>query len=223
MSNVSNTGIIAIVVAVIAAIGAILAPLITEWYRRRQTESGKGDGQTIKYRSIVKLIHLKTGNALHSHPTDYRHSGSSGQQQVTAFGGADTNDYWIVKGPHGNQELYKDGKAVRHGDIIRLEHRNTRRNLHSHGGVPSPVTGQQEITAFGTDGIGDTNDNWRIDIENDGLWKANDRIRLIHVNTGCALHSHSAQSEFSSNQQEVTGFARRDENDFWRAEIIPND
>jgi len=84
------------------------------------------------------------------------------QQQVTAFAGADPNDYWIVKKTHGFGEFDGKGCPVKNHDIVRLEHRSTRKNLHSHTGSPSPITGQQEVTAYGIDGIGDTNDNWAL-------------------------------------------------------------
>jgi dolichyl-phosphate-mannose--protein O-mannosyl transferase len=146
------------------------------------------------------------------------------QQQITAFAGADPNDYWIVKKAHGHGEFDRKGEYVKDQDIIRLEHRSTRKNLHSHINAPSPITGQQEVTAFGVDGIGDTNDNWRIDVENGGIWQENETIRLIHVATSCALHSHSGYShqQFTSGQQEVTCFPNRDANDFWYALKIHN-
>jgi dolichyl-phosphate-mannose--protein O-mannosyl transferase len=154
---------------------------------------------------------------LHSHALNYGHPGTSGQQQVTAFGGYDDNDLWRVKGPHGQPESSRQGQAVQHGEIVRLEHISTRRNLHSHGGIPSPVTGQQEVTGFGSNGIGDSNDNWRVEVEGGGWWTPGKRVRLIHANTNHALHSHSGFSHpsWTAGQQEVTGFAGRDDNDWW--------
>ncbi|MBE2208467.1 MAG: hypothetical protein IAE84_12825 [Saprospiraceae bacterium] len=166
------------------------------------------------YGDIVKIKHVLTNAHLHSHAINYGHPQSSGQQQVTAFGGADDNDYWVIKPEHGNNN--RSG-SVRHGDVIRLEHYLTRRNLHSHAGIPSPVTGQQEVTCFGENGNGDSNDNWRIEIDGGGTWAANRRIRLIHINTNHALHSHAghAHPQWTAGQQEVTGFGGRDDNDWW--------
>jgi len=175
----------------------------------------------VKYRDIIKLIHFKTSVALHSHGINYHHEGSSKQQQVTGFGGADDNDYWIVKGPHGKDEFYNKGKPIKNGDVIRLEHLVTRRNLHSHK-ILSPVTKQQEVTAFSpqNNGTGNLDDNWRVEVENGEAWTAGNRIRLIHVNTNAALHSHHYGNEYTSNQQEVTGFTNRNEDDFWLAELV---
>jgi len=213
------SGIIAITVAVIAVAGKILAPLITERYKHSNSEKKEHSKDTVKYRDVIKLIHFNTHVALHSHLFNYAHPESSGQQQVTGFSYADSNDYWIVKGPHGHDEFYKKGVPVKHGDIIRLEHENTGKNLHSHS-ITAPITQQQEITAFGVDGKGDVNDNWTINLRNDDVWTQRDKIRLIHVNTNATLHSHRASSELTSNQQEITGYLHRDENDFWQAEII---
>jgi len=106
------------------------------------------------YGATFKLSHGWTGRTLHSHALNYGHAGSSGQQQVTCFEGADDNDLWRIKAAHGQPDDAKAGQAVRNGDIVRLEHVLTRRNLHSHSGHPSPVTGQQEVTCFGSGGTG---------------------------------------------------------------------
>jgi hypothetical protein len=175
------------------------------------------EDKTARYRNIIKMRHLLTTNTLHSHALNYGHPGTSGQQQVTAFAGSDDNDLWRVKGPDGQSDNFKEGEPVQHGDAIRLEHVLTGRNLHSHGGFPSPVTGQQEVTCYGNNGIGDANDNWRIEIEGGGTWDSGKRLRLIHVLTNHALHSHRGFShpQWTAGQQEVTGFAGRDDNDWW--------
>jgi dolichyl-phosphate-mannose--protein O-mannosyl transferase len=124
--------------------------------------------QKIRYGDVIKLIHKGTGCSLHSHNISYSHNNTSGQQQVTAFAGADCNDYWTVNRPHGFGALEGRRRPVADHDIIRLDHQSTRKNLHSHVGHPSPITGQQEVTAYGTDGVGDPNDDWRIEVENGG-------------------------------------------------------
>lgn len=181
------------------------------------TRQPPAPGTPLRYGATFKLSHVLTGRTIHSHALNYGHSGTSGQQQVTAFEGADDNDLWRVKGPDGQPDGYKAGQAVRHGEAVRLEHALTRRNLHSHSGHPSPVTRQQEVTCFGTNGVGDGNDNWRVEVEGGGQWAAGGRLRLIHVPTGHALHSHSGQAHatHTAGQQEVTGYAGRDGNDWW--------
>lgn len=170
----------------------------------------------VKYGSVVKIKHMLTGCALHSHAQNYSHPATSGQQQVTAYAGSDDNDLWLIKRPHGYGTDFPAGQPVKDWDVIRLEHVLTRRNLHSHAGVPSPVTGQQEVTAYGTNGIGDGNDNWRIELEGGGIWEKGQVIRLIHVETNHALHSHVASHpQWTAGQQEVTGYGGRDGNDWW--------
>jgi len=174
-------------------------------------------GLPVKYGDTIRLMHVATKHALHSHGINYSHPNSSQQQQVTAYAGHDSNDYWLVKGQHRLPLSKKNGEPARHGDIIRLEHVATGRNLHSHIGAQSPLTGQQEVTAFGNDGIGDSNDNWRIEVDGKGIWFEKKKIRLIHLDTNNALHSHAGHShpEFTAGQQEVTCFVERNNDDFW--------
>lgn len=178
-------------------------------------------GEPLTYRSRIRLVHMVTRCHLHSHSIAYNHPKTSGQQQITAFAGSDANDYWIVKGPDGRSESFKTGQPIENGDIIRLEHQATRMNLHSHREFPSPITSQQEVTAFGVNGVGDFNDNWIVEVDGGGRWHMSKRVRLIHAETRCALHSHAGQShpEYTTGQQEVTCFAGRDDNDWWYGEI----
>ena len=166
------------------------------------------------YGRIFKMGHVLTANTLHSHPFNYGQPGTSGQQQVTAYSGYDDNDLWRVLGPNGQP---RSGQPVQHGEMLRLEHVLTGRMLHSHPGFPSPVTGQQEVTCFNTNAVNASNDNWRIEIEGGGAWELGKRVKLIHGNTNVALHSHPGVShpQWTMGQQEVTGYAGRDDNDWW--------
>ncbi|MEW5939459.1 MAG: MIR domain-containing protein [Chloroflexota bacterium] len=181
-------------------------------------------GKPVQYGAVIKLIHEETSLCLHSHNYNYQHPGSSKQQQITAFGGSNEDDYWKIKGPHNFLESYKMGEFVQHGDIIRLEHTTSRKNLHSHGNIPSPITGQQEVTGFGKDGIGDINDNWRVDVEGGGTWNEGTKVRLIHQQTNAALHSHRGHNlpDYGYDQQEVTCFRDRNKDDWWRVAIHRN-
>lgn len=51
-------------------------------------------------------------------------------------------DFWIVIPPH--KQYCKPGNPVTFNSIIELKHQQTSRNLHSHGGIESPITKQQE-------------------------------------------------------------------------------
>ena len=172
------------------------------------------------YGAKLKLQHVQTGRRLHSHAS--RYPGGSKQQQVTAFDGADDNDWWLVRGPHGAAEPER-GAAVTEGAVIRLTHVLTRRNLHSHS-IRSPVTGQQEVSCYGDEGRGDGNCNWRVLLDQD----ASGALRLQHVNTcrgaGTAshfLHSHpQTLPGWGHRQGEVTVFGGRDANDLWRLQEV---
>ncbi|CAG9330818.1 unnamed protein product [Blepharisma stoltei] len=174
----------------------------------------------IRYGVPIKLVHHATHHSLHSHP----HALGSGthQQEVTGFGSRDDNDWWIVKGPDGNGPWNCPiGTPVLNHQIIRLEHLATGKNLHSSPGVHSPSSHQQEICAFGEHGVGDVNDNWRLEVEGqppNTPWFGNHHIRLIHVQSNHSLHSHHGHK--IRDQQEITGYDRRDENDFWTVERI---
>lgn len=194
----------------------IISPLITVVEKLAPQLHEKIVGQPVKYGDVIRLKHFATGHALHSHGINYSHPRSSQQQQVTAYSDQDSNDYWLVKVQHGLSSDRKSGFPLRHNDILRLEHVATKKNLHSHF-APSPLTSQQEVTAFGTNGEGDANDNWRVEVEGKGVWFEKKKIRLIHLDTKKALHSHAGHSHpvFTAGQQEVTCYDERDNNDFW--------
>ena len=53
-------------------------------------------------------------------------------------------------------------ELVRDGQLVRLEHLATGRNLHSHR-EPAPVTKRHfQVTGYGENGTGDANDVWRV-------------------------------------------------------------
>jgi hypothetical protein len=174
----------------------------------------------IKYGSVIYLQHVSTGTFLKSLPKPYRHPGTSGQQMVVASLEKIEQTCWLVKGPHRLGNNYPIGEEVNNGSIVRLEHCLTCTNLHSHGDRLSPLTKQQEVTCIGTNGSCDENDDWIIQIPGGGAWCFGQHIKLIHVNTSKALHSHGGQSHpvFTDGEQEVTGFQERDDNDLWCAE-----
>ena len=131
------------------------------------------------YGARIKLQHVKTGRRLHSHGSKYP-SGSQ-QQQVTCFAGEDANDWWLVKPRHGVPlDENTTGTPVGDGDVVRLEHVQTRCILHSHKIVGHVAKGRQlEVSAFGQEGEGDANDDWivRLGQSDEGA------IRLQHACT----------------------------------------
>lgn len=172
-------------------------------------------GRTTVYGCTIRLKHCATGKLLFSTNTAYTHAKTSGQQMIAVGDVSGEETKWLVKGAHGQPEQHGYGVAVQTSALIRLQHVQTGTNLHSHGDRPSPITSQQEVTTAGRDGVCDSNDNWRIEIEGGGDWGFQKRVRLIHANTNKALHSHVHPF---ANGQEVTCYNGRDENDWWVAE-----
>lgn len=70
--------------------------------------------------------------------------------QVTTYTHKDDNNRWLVK--KYNKDLVNDDgevELVRHGDLIRLEHVVTHRNLHSHR-EPAPISKKHlQVTGYG--------------------------------------------------------------------------
>ncbi|XP_072971001.1 stromal cell-derived factor 2-like protein [Typha angustifolia] len=173
------------------------------------------EGVEITYGSVIKLMHEKTKFRLHSHDVPY--GSGSGQQSVTGFSNVDdSNSYWIVR-PEPDSSV-KQGDTIPHGTIIRLQHMRTRKWLHSHLHA-SPITGNLEVSCFGGDGISDTGDFWRLEIEGSGkTWRQDQRIRLLHVDTAGYLHSHDRKyTRIAGGQQEVCGVRDKRPDNVWLA------
>jgi dolichyl-phosphate-mannose--protein O-mannosyl transferase len=80
--------------------------------------------------------------SLHSHKLTW--GSGSGQQSITAVQAHDDpNSLWIIKEAHGELPC-ETGTPIKCGQIIRFEHVNTGKNLHSHR-FPSFVTDSQEV------------------------------------------------------------------------------
>ena len=170
----------------------------------------------LAYGMQLKLQHKRTGCRLHSH--DFRYPGGSLQQQVTGFYGEDDNDWWRIKAAHGAAEPLAD-THVKDGDVIRLQHVATGRDLHSYNlFIPSPVTNQQEVSAWPC-GHGNANCYWRVRLGQDD----HGAIRLQHVNTKGHgyLHSHRRMLPCygqGQGQCEVTVLGRKNRDNLWRVQ-----
>lgn len=185
----------------------------------------------LAYGAEVTIKNNRIGGAyLHSHWHLYPEGAGAKQQQVTTYSHKDSNNKWLVKRGLATDQL-SDDNFVRDGDLIRLEHAITKRNLHSHFEM-APVTKRHyQVTCYGENGIGDANDLWIIQKQQSGLPRLNDdeqdkiatvktRFRLIHYLTNCALHSHSKQlPKWAYEQLEVTCNPKLfDKNNYWNIE-----
>lgn len=198
----------------------VLIVLLTRPIRADEAET-KVTGVT--YGSVVKLIHLATGHRLHSHDIPY--GTGSGQQSVTAFhSSGDANSYWLVKGEHDSSAMV-GGTIVRCGDIIRLQHLRTSKNLHSHN-HRAPLSRDYEVSAYrigeGSGLVnGDIADNWKLECARGKKeWGRVDEIRLMHQETGNYLSSNAAH-QFNDpipQQLQVSGSSRRNANTVWKTD-----
>jgi dolichyl-phosphate-mannose--protein O-mannosyl transferase len=123
-----------------------------DWFRI-VGQNGNEQGP-VPYGAVVHIIHDSTNLHLHSH---HGHpSPSTGQQEVTCYGGSDQNNHWTIK-PVDNSYGTLQGGAV-----VPISHNATGKRLQSHPNKLHVGNGehQQEITCH--DAHNDANDNWRI-------------------------------------------------------------
>ncbi|KAK7071750.1 Stromal cell-derived factor 2-like protein [Halocaridina rubra] len=165
--------------------------------------SGRGN-QLVTCGSVVKLYNSYYKVRLHSH--DVKYGSGSGQQSVTGTTQQeDHNSNWLIKGPP--KQPCKRGVPVSCGQTIRIEHLATKRNLHSHH-FSSPLSDQQEISAFGEEGEGDTGDDWIVICDGEE-WARHDAIMLRHHDTDVYLGVTGNQyGRPIFGQNEVVGLPR---------------
>ncbi|KAH8106915.1 glycosyltransferase family 39 protein [Cristinia sonorae] len=157
----------------------------------------------IAYGSRVTLKNFGYGGGLlHSHVQTYP-VGSS-QQQVTCYHYKDDNNHWVIIPPWGEAPYNPEGpmKFLQHGDVIRLKHNPTTRNLHSHP-IPAPVTKHNhEVSCYGNETIGDAQDHWIVEVVDDlkqgkrqnvkRIHSLTTRMRFRHQLLGCYLRAANA-------------------------------
>jgi dolichyl-phosphate-mannose--protein O-mannosyl transferase len=193
--------------------------------------------------SAIKLSHYESKTQ-----TDSEHylssegknlGGGSGQQIVTAVTDpTTTNTLWWIRGPndpnsrgtHGSSAACaNDGTAekIPCGSMIRLTHLNTRKNLHSHD-VKSPLSRQQEVSAFGQgDSAGDNGDDWEV-VCTTKFWRREEMVQFHHVDSDKYLgasstvkftHQNCGHNCPIMNHLEVFGRASKDNFSMWVVEM----
>lgn len=173
--------------------------------------------------SVIKLYNRNFQVRLHSH--DVKYGSGSGQQSVTGTPeGTDDGSYWAVKGP--SNEFCERGEPIKCGSKIRLEHVSTQRNLHSHL-FKSPLSANQEVSAFGEGGEGDSGDEWTVVCSED-FWERNTYVRLKHVDSeGWLGISGRTYGRPIHGQSEVIATSYPDGSSYWKAAeaiiVKPND
>lgn len=186
----------------------------------------------VAYGSVLTLKNNAFGGGLlHSHVQTY--PGGSKQQQVTCYHHKDMNNDWrIVKQFTGKQPDYDKEpiEFVKDGDVIRLQHVHTGRNLHSHM-VEAPVTkGEFEVSGYGNSTLHDPNDIWVVELESPKdniLHSLGSQFRLRHQVLGCYLRANNKHlPEWGFKQIEVTCDKKTKKTDrtlLWNVESQKND
>ncbi|XP_009886454.1 PREDICTED: stromal cell-derived factor 2-like protein 1 [Charadrius vociferus] len=139
----------------------------------------------------------------------------SGQQSVTGVEASDdANSYWRIRGK--NDGSCQRGTPVKCGQAIRLTHVNTGKNLHTHH-FPSPLSNNQEVSAFGDDGEGDDLDIWIVQCSGT-YWEREDAVRFKHVGTEVFLSITGEQYGHPiRGQREVHGMSTANHHNYWKA------
>ncbi|KII88281.1 glycosyltransferase family 39 protein [Plicaturopsis crispa FD-325 SS-3] len=189
----------------------------------------------VAYGSKVTLKNMGWGGGLlHSHIQTY--PAGSGQQQVTCYHYKDENNEWIVT-PRWDEPDYNPNDPIRflvHGDIIRLVHASTTRNLHSHP-IVAPVSKlNNEVSCYGNATIGDNQDYWQVEVVDDvreghikKIQSLTTRIRFRHTHSGCYLRAANAVlPQWGFKQIEVSCDKENNPDDihtYWNVESHWND
>lgn len=93
---------------------------------------------------------------------------------------------------------------------------STKRNLHSHH-FQSPLSGNQEISCYGEDGVGDSGDNWEV-VCSDSVWLRDNPVKLLHVDTNAYLSvSGRTFGRPINGQMEVIGIINPNQASEWKA------
>ena len=183
------------------------------------------ESKTITYGSSLRIQNSITKYYLSSFGMNW--STGSGLQIVTAVqSDKEINSLFTIKEGE-NYPTKINGDPVLCGDIIRLEHIGTGKNLHSHD-FKSFVTNSQEACAFGEDGNGDVNDNFRISCykQNDNdLITGKTEFFLQHVPTQNWLYINYKTSMYDDRncrgcpirgQREVSLTTKKDKQCLWK-------
>ena len=79
------------------------------------------------------------------------------------------------------------GAPIAKKQQMRLQHAATRRWLHSHL-FASPLSNNQEVSAFGSDGQSDTGDVWAVEWDGKAkYWKQDAKVRRILCSCLCCV------------------------------------
>lgn len=147
------------VVAVVLAIGVV------------QSEDTRITcGSAVKLRHVQSKKYFLKSNANQQYGAG---SGGSGQQVVTlSTARGDPDSLWQIRESHNDSvtnTTCQNGTPIQCGSTIRLSHVGSNKNLHSHDQYLAPLSqthGNNEVSSFGENGVGDESDDWIVDCVN---------------------------------------------------------
>jgi len=177
------------------------------------TEVGRGSPLEIAFGSRATIKNMGYGGGLlHSHVQTYPEG--STQQQVTCYHHKDANNDWFFY-PNRRDPDYDEAAEPRFigdGQVIRLIHAQTGRNLHSHE-ISAPMTkSDKEVSCYGNLTVGDEKDHWKIEVVRDVASRDRSKIRTLttafrlkHEVLGCYLRAGNVNlPQWGFKQIEVT-------------------
>ena len=193
-------------------------------------------GVEIAYGSRLTLKNMGWGGGLlHSHVQTY--PVGSNQQQVTCYHYKDDNNKFTIL-PRWDEPPYNpndDMRFLKDGDVIRLNHVPTTRNIHSHT-VLAPVSKLNfEVSCYGNDTIGDKHDHWKVEVVDDinrgtkvdRIHSLTTRLRFRHDVLGCYLRAaNTILPQWGFKQVEVSCDKEnnpKDTHTYWNVESHWND
>lgn len=175
------------------------------------------------------------GGLLHSHVQTY--PVGSNQQQVTCYHYKDENNEWTLL-PRWDEPDYDPNGEIRFlksGDVIRLKHAPTTRNLHSHTVMAPVTTLNYEVSCYGNETVGDHHDYWQVEVVDDikhgtqvdRIHSLTTRLRFRHQVLGCYLKAANVNlPQWGFKQIEVTCDKQnnpKDTHTYWNVENHWND
>ncbi|KAJ1887354.1 Protein O-mannosyltransferase 2 [Kickxella alabastrina] len=177
---------------------------------------------------------IQGAGLLHSHVDTY--PDGSKQQQITGYTHKDQNNDWILKKVHGQAygNTTETVEFIRDGDIVRMMHKHTSRNLHSHQVKAHVSKRDWEVSGYGMDeNYNDPNDHWRVEVVEERfarnperrLRTLTTRFRLRHVIQNCALRaSGKPLPQWAWGQAEIVCDRRNhlDDSTLWNIESHVN-
>lgn len=198
--------------------------------------SGGARDVTIGHSVVTLKSQGLTGGLLHSHVQTFPEG--SKQQQVTTYSHKDANNNWVFQRARGvpfyDADNDKTIELVKNGDVVRLIHPMTGRNLHTHD-VEGPVLkGDFEVAAYGNLTIGDKKDNWVVEImeavgdeDHEVLHPLSSSFRLKNPAMNCYLGvTGNTLPQWGFRQGEVTCFKnpfKKDKRTWWNIENNKNE